>query len=455
MQQSHPPLEGSWPQAPATQLSFATASSVVAAQAAAVLSNSVFERQECDLSETLGRVLAAAVIADRDQPPFPRVTRDGFALRAQDVANGRPLRVVGQLRAGEPWLPERLALAAGEAVEIMTGAVLPPGADAVLMVEHAEEITIGQLGEETEGRQRSRSILPRSGRTVVAGENVVPQGSEARQGEILLEPGTRLQPEKIALAASCGLRSLLVYQLPNVAILSTGDELRELASPLPGSDAAEAGIRSHQIYDSNGHALAALVRQAGAIPLRQPSARDEKGDLTARIRRALKVAPLLLLTGGVSMGRYDLVEEIFAGLGAEFFFTGVKMQPGKPVVFGRVPVGDDLPARFFFGLPGNPISAMVTFRTFVQPVLAAMAGERHWQPRIALARLAAELRCKSGLTRFLPAHLDTTQSIPTATPVQSQGSGDLAANARANCYVIVPEDCEVVAVQEMVRVLLL
>jgi molybdopterin molybdotransferase len=145
---------------------------------------------------------------------------------------------------------------------------------------------------------------------------------------------------------------------------------------------------------------------------------------------------------------------VLAGFGAEFFFTGVRMQPGKPVVFGRLPASYGLPARFFFGLPGNPISAMITFRAFVQPILAAMAGERHWQPSIALAVLATELRHKPGLTRFIPAYLDTTQSMPLATPVRSQGSGDMAANTRANCYVIAPEDCEMLSPHQTVRVLL-
>ena len=336
---------------------------------------------------------------------------------------------------------DRPPLREGEAIEIMTGAPLPPGADAVLMVEHAQEISDGTY----------RSIMPHSGRTLTAGENIVPQGGEARQGQTVLEAGTRVQAKEIALAASCGLGSVLVYQTPKVAILATGDELAEPSGSTPG---AGGSIPSHQIYDSNSYSLAALVRQAHAIPLRQRAARDQTEDLTECIRQSLKVAPLLLLTGGVSMGRYDLVEEVFAGLGAEFFFTGVKMQPGKPVVFGRVPAGDDVPSRFFFGLPGNPVSAMVTFRVFVEPLLAAMAGERHWQPRIASASLATEVRVKPGLTRFPPAHLDTLQAIPTVTPVHSQGSGDLAANARANCYLIVPDDCEILPARQTVRVLL-
>ncbi len=441
----------SWPRRTASPISFDEALSLVAAHSAAVLSGPTPEIEECELSKALGGVLASNIVADRDQPPFNRATRDGFAVRAQDVAGGTAIRVVGQIHAGEPWPPERASLLPGEAIEIMTGASLPPGADAVLMVENAQEISAAQSEGRAAKNGDSHSILPAFGRTLTVGENVVSRGSEARQGEILLEAGARLGPEEIALVASCGLRSIRLYQAPKVAILATGDELVE---PSTLSSRPEAGIASHQIYDSNSHSLAALVRQAHGVPVRQRAARDEPGDLTTCVRNGLEAAPLLLLTGGVSMGRYDLVEEVLANLGAEFFFTGVKMQPGKPVVFGRVPGGGGIPARYFFGLPGNPVSTMVTFRVFVEPLLAALAGERHWQPRIALVTLATEYRCKPGLTRFLPAHLDTARRNPTVVLVRNHGSGDLAANARANCYVIVPEDCEVLAAQQTVRVLL-
>ncbi|MHB1674447.1 MAG: molybdopterin molybdotransferase MoeA [Acidobacteriaceae bacterium] len=456
MQKNRPPISSS--RVTDVPVSFAEASSLVAEQCAAILAAHACETVRCDLLRALGRRLAAPLIADRDQPPFPRVTRDGFAVRAQDLATGMPLRVVGQLRAGEPWPSENPPLVAGEAVEIMTGAPLPPGADAVLMVEHAQE-NQREFGRDIGAEAPlQRFVLPHAGRTLAAGENVVPQGSEARRGDVLLEPGSRLGPEQVALAASCGFLAIPVYARPSVAILATGDELVE-ASALPALNEANPGDRqpsipSHQIYDSNSHALAALVQQAGATALRQRPALDRLDDLNASIRQGLHAAPLLLLTGGVSMGKFDLVEEALAGMGAEFFFTGVKMQPGKPVVFGRVPATNDRPARYFFGLPGNPVSAMVTFRVFVEPLLAALAGERNWQPNIALAKLASELRVKPGLTRFLPAHLDASPQVPTATPIRTQGSGDLAANARANCYLIVPDDCEVLASDRMVRVLL-
>lgn len=443
---------------PAAPISFPEACSIVSEKAAAIQANRISEAANCDLMDALGRRLAVALIADRDQPPFPRVTRDGFAVRAKDVNSETVLRVIGQVRAGEAWPAGNPHIASGEAVEIMTGAPLPPGADAVLMVEHVQELASESGGAASGEARLSRFVRPIPGRTLSSGENVVPEGSEARRGDILLEPGCRLGPEQIGLAASCGFLSLPVFPKPNVAILATGDELVDATARAETftkiSDPSPAAIQPHQIYDSNSHALAALVQEAGGTALRQRPARDDRDDLAACIREGLQSAPLLLLTGGVSMGKFDLVEEVLSGMGAEFFFTGVKMQPGKPVVFGRVSSDGDQSERYFFGLPGNPVSTMVTFRVFVEPVLAALAGERNWQPNLVMAKLIADVRTKTGLTRFLPAHLDTVVPLPTVSPVRTQGSGDLAANARANCYLIVPEDCDFLSANQMVRVLL-
>jgi molybdopterin molybdotransferase len=431
---------------------FAEACTIIAAHASDILTAGGFDAEDCELAGALGRRLAVPLIADRDQPPFARVTRDGYAVRAADLKSNVSLRVIGQIRAGEAWPSGNPPVAVGETVEIMTGAPLPPGTDAVLMVEHAYERDGG--GE----APLQRFVLPLAGRTLDPGENVVPQGSEARRGDILLEPGWRLGPEQIALAASCGFRSLSVYARPNVAVLATGDELVDASastgSPKTVAQNQRTAIQTHQIYDSNSHALAALVQQTGGTALRQLPVRDRLDDLATSIRLGLQAAPLLLLTGGVSMGKFDLVEEVLAGMGAEFFFTGVKMQPGKPIVFGRVPATTNRPARYFFGLPGNPVSTMVTFRVFVEPLLAALAGERNWQPKIAMANLAVEFRTKPGLTRFVPAQLETSTVVPSVTPMRTQWSGDLAANARANCYVIVPDDRELLSANQMVRVLL-
>lgn len=373
----------------------------------------------------LNRVLAEPVTADRDQPPFDRSTRDGFALRAQDA--GDPLTVIGQIRAGERW--SRASLERGQAIEIMTGAPVPTGADAVAMVEHVE--------------QNGDSLYLAEGRLLKAGENIVPRGSEARAGDVVLGRGTTIAAAEIALAAACGRIGLFVYRRPRVAIVATGDELVEL-DETPGDQ---------QIRNSNSYGLAALVAEAGAEAVRLPIARDRRDDLERIILEA-RSSDLLLLSGGVSMGKYDLVEEVLHAMSAEFFFTGVRMQPGKPVVFGRLPASGDLSAQYFFGLPGNPISTQVTFHCFVAPLLRAMAGAIASPPRFAQATLAEDVAAKPGLTRVLPSRLIHDRSNPEVRIVAWQGSGDLAANARANCYAVFPADKEQFRAGDVITVLL-
>jgi molybdopterin molybdotransferase len=315
------------------------------------------------------------------------------------------------------------------AVEIMTGAPMPEGADAVVMVEHVE-----QLGG---------AIRLTEGRTVRAGENIVVRGSEARQGEDLLAVGTVMGAAEIALAAACGRGELKVYRKPVVAIVATGDELVELDSP----------VEEQQIRNSNSYGLAVMVAEAGGSAERLATARDLREEISERVAEGRK-GDLLLLSGGVSMGKYDLVEEVLAEFGAEFFFTGVKMQPGKPVVFGRLPARGEFPAQFFFGLPGNPISTQVTFHCFVGPLLRAMSGAAVEGPRFVQATLAEEVAGKTGLMRVLPARLTTERVRPEVRVVGWQGSGDLAANARANCYAVLPPERERFAVGDVITILL-
>jgi molybdopterin molybdotransferase len=371
------------------------------------------------------RVLAAAVSADREQPPFDRSTRDGFAVRTSDFGNGA-LRVVGQVRAGEQWQGD--ALPSGSAIEIMTGAPVPEGADAVVMVEYVE--------------RADGAIRPSAGRTIRTGENIVRRGSEARTGEAVLPMGTVIGGAEIALAASCGYSSLTVFRRPRVAIVATGDELVEIdATPEP-----------QQIRNSNSYGVAALVVRAGGEAEQLPIAPDRRPELEAIIGRA-RSSDLMLLSGGVSMGEYDLVEEVLETLGAEFFFTGAKMQPGKPVVFGRLPAANGKSAQYFFGLPGNPVSTQVTFHCFVEPLLRAMSGATHG-PRFAQATLVEEAKGKPGLMQILPARLTSDRLRPEVRLVSWQGSGDLAANARANCYAVLPPDKERFAVGDVITILL-
>jgi molybdopterin molybdotransferase len=385
-----------------------------------------------DLAAASGRVLAEPVIADRDQPPFPRSTRDGYACRAEEAAAHGWLRMAGATRAGAaPSGPVQ----PGTAWEIMTGAPVPSGADAVVMLENMKT---------EEGRIRLRSS-----RSIEAGENIVARGAEALAGTQVLAAGTRLGPAQIALAAAFGYASVPVFARPRVAILTTGDELVPVdATPGPG-----------QIRNSNAPMLAALVAAAGGEPCLLPVAADDPQALDSALGRAART-DLLLITGGVSAGKFDLVEDALARAGAEFHFTGVRIQPGKPVVFGELlRSSGDAGARIqpFFGLPGNPISSAVTCLLFAAPVMAALSGSLELGPRFSLARLAADCKGKPPLTRFVPAFCTfggAPEQMPEVATVAWQGSGDLAAFARTNCFLCVPDDAERLQAGAIVRILL-
>jgi molybdopterin molybdotransferase len=309
----------------------------------------------------------------------------------------------------------------------MTGAPVPTGADAVAMIEHVE--AVGSAGG---GKLR---LLP--SRTLKAGENIVAQGVQAHAGEQLLPAGTALHSGQIALAAACGYTALDCFLRPRVAILTTGDELVAVeSSPAPG-----------QIRNSNAPMLAALVAETGGEPWLLPTAADNAQALDEALAQAAE-ADLLVISGGVSAGKFDLVEPALARMGARFHFTGVRIQPGKPAVFGELPRSAGSRALPFFGLPGNPVSSAVTFLLFAAPVLAALAASRESYPRFALARLVppVDRHGKPGLTRFLPAFCDfgvEAGQPPQVSFVRWHGSGDLTALARSNCFLVAPEeDCE-------------
>src|SRR5229473_3109398 len=328
--------------------------------------------------------------------------RDGYAVRAADLSQlPATLDVIAEIKAGasNKDIP---VLQPGQAATIMTGATAPPGADAVVMVEHTTHQ--GKRVQITKG--------------VAAGDNIAPVGSEAKRGERLLSPGLRLDYPAIAVAAATGRSRLLVYRKPQVGVLATGDEIVDIDVP-PGTN---------QIRNSNSYSLAAQVQAAG----------------------------------GVSMGKYDLVEQVLAEFQAEFFFTGVQIQPGKPVVFGRVPCGT--PARgqpassasytYFFGLPGNPVSTMVTFELFARPMLEALAGLTPRKLVFLNARLKSEIKTKTGLKRFLPAVLSGEFEHAEIELARWQGSGDVAAMTRANCYIVISLDRDRIAAGEWVPVLM-
>lgn len=411
----------------ASILSFEDARHVVETHASALRPHG---RELLVLLDAAGRVLAEPITADRDFPPFPRAARDGYAVRAADLATvPATLDVIGEIKAGTT---EEIGLIGpGQAASIMTGAPAPSGSDAIVMVEHTAR---------TGGRVEIR-------KSVSAGENIVSAGSEARGGDQLLSPGVCLDFAAVSIAAACGRSRVLTYAKPRVAVLSTGDEIVDV-DVQPGP---------HQIRNSNSYSLAAQIASVGGEPVFLPIAPDEPRRLTELLREGVET-DLLLIAGGVSMGKYDLVEQALSELNSEFFFTGANIQPGKPVVFGAVPgqVSDrqSHAKRYFLGLPGNPISTMVCFDLFARPLIAALAGLQQRPLALTHVRLKSAIKTKPGLRRFLPALLSGEFENCEVELVHWQGSGDLASMARSNCYVVIRPDRDNIPAGEFVPVLL-
>lgn len=370
--------------------------------------------ERAPLLAAAGRVLAERVLADRDYPPFARSVRDGFAVRAADLPG--ELHVIGETRAGESSTHE---VGAGQAIEIMTGAPMPAGADSVVMIEHTTQ-DAGKVSVQ---------------RTLRAGENVSPQACEAKQNSVLLKPGHRLGFAEIALLAAAGRTETRVFQKPQVAILATGDEIVEVhETPL-----------DYQIRNSNAQSLAVQVLRAGGCPNILPIARDRYDATRELVEQGLQY-DLLLLSGGVSAGKYDIVERVLADLGAEFYFDRVLIQPGQPLVFGKAQ------GRFFFGLPGNPASTMVTFEVFARAAVELLGGQADPMLPLLHSRLAKDFKQKTGLTRFLPACLSPDGS--EVAPLRWQGSGDVPALTRSNAFLVTEPERESWSAGDMIRVLL-
>jgi molybdopterin molybdotransferase len=447
--------------------SYEQAAAVVAEHARRIAEPPTPRVERINISSAADRILAASLSADDDQPPFPRSTRDGYACRASEASAHITLPIAGSTHAGQP--PSG-PLPKNSAWEIMTGAPVPPGADCVVMLEHVEK--------------SGDTISLAASRTIAPGDNVVAQGAQARRGDQLLASGISLGPAQIALAASCGYSTVEVFTRPRVAILTTGDELVPIdVTPGPG-----------KIRNSNASMLAALVAKFGADPIVLPTAADTAEALDAALAQAQQT-DMLLISGGVSAGKYDLVEPALARLGARFHFTGVKIQPGKPLVFGELPrnskdacVPAQEPREYkkrqgttsvvpneaqkderasapvpnpipLFGLPGNPISSAATFLLFAAPILASLAGSRDIHPRFLLAQLARDTdrKAKPGLTRFLPALCvfnPSVNALPQVATVPWQGSGDLTAFAQSNCFLVIPEDAAHLEAGSTVRILL-
>jgi molybdopterin molybdotransferase len=368
------------------------------------------------LLNALGRVLAQEIVADREYPPFDRSIRDGYAVRAADTHSGATLGCIGELKAGDT---PSTSVGRGTCIQIMTGAALPEGADAVIMVEHT---------------QRSGDTVTLD-RAVSPGQHVVPRGSEQSANKTVLAKGTPLGFAQLAAAAQVGAAQVTVYRRPAIAILSTGDEVVDFtATPGP-----------FQIRNSNSASLATQVALLHAEAVLLGNAKDTTEDLRAKISAGLQ-ADTLILSGGVSAGKYDLVEPVLREFAAEAVFDAVAIRPGKPVVFA---VCQGKPV---FGLPGNPVSTMVTFELFVRPAIELLSGACASPLPFVDATLTQGLSEKTGLTHFLPAILEYGEH-PRVTPLPWQGSGDIIAMSRANCLLVIPPDRENIEPGERVCVL--
>jgi molybdopterin molybdotransferase len=372
------------------------------------------EGETVPLAEAHGRVSAQPALADRDYPALRRSLRDGFAVRSSDVPG--TLKIRGEVRAGEG---ESAPLQPGEALEIMTGAPVPESADTVIMVEHAtrEGDTV-----RVEGKAEP-------------GQFINNQGAEAKSGSVLIPAGTTIDASHIATLAMTGHREVPVVRRPHVAILATGDEIVDL----------QAKPEAHQIRNSNSFMLASLVRTTGGEPTVLPVARDNKEALTELLQHGLE-HDMLIVSGGVSAGKYDLVKPCLRELGVVFHFERVRVQPGQPTAFGT------FSNKPVFGLPGNPGSSLITFQLFARAALDLLKGENEPVLPLLSARFEAPFRHKLGLTRFLPARLSADGQRLRHIPWQ--GSSDIPALAKANVFLVADHDRESWDIGDSIRVML-
>ncbi|HEX9868619.1 MAG TPA: gephyrin-like molybdotransferase Glp [Candidatus Tectomicrobia bacterium] len=365
------------------------------------------EREQLAVKSTLGRILADDVRAPFDIPSLPNSARDGYALRAADLLSTGSvhLRVVAEVPAGQYCDTE---IKTGEAARIFTGAPLPPGADTVVMQEHV---------------QHHDDVVEVPAGAVKAYDNVRPRGEDVETGAVVLERGTFIRPQEMGLLASLGLTSVWVNTRPRVAVISTGNEVVE---------AGEARGPA-QIFDSNRYSLIGLLEMLGVEAVDVGIIRDERDELRQAFLRASQQAHAILTSGGVSVGAYDLVRDILNELGVIDFWR-VKMRPGGPQAYGRIG-----PA-YFFGLPGNPVSAMVVFLEIVRPALWRLMGRQDWQPTCFQARLGESLRKRPGLMEFQRGILSYTERGWEVTTTGPQGSGILRSMVKGNCLIFLAEE---------------
>lgn len=376
------------------------------------------------LTAALHRVLGEEVVAGLNHPPWDNSAMDGYAVRAQDLAGASKsmpvgLEVVQEIQAGRV---SGHHLGPGQAASIMTGAPIPPGADAVVEVEET----------------RLEGTTVKIFREVSVGKNIRKRGENVREGEKTLARGSLLGAPEIGLLALLGKACIPVHRQPGVTILATGDELVDLDEP----------PHDGQIYNSNSYTLWAQVQEAGGLPRLLGIVRDNKEEFRERLRDALP-SDVVLISGAVSVGKYDFAREVMTELGVKMRFWTVAMRPGHPLVFGMHD------STLVFGLPGNPVSTMIAFEEFVRPVLLKMVGRRDLYPPVVEAVLMEPFRNHSGRTHFVRAVVEYRGGEYQVRPVGPQGSGVLMSMVKANSLMVLPADREKVEAGERVRVQLL
>jgi molybdopterin molybdotransferase len=382
----------------------------------------VLGMEKISLLDALGRVLAEDIIADRDNPPWNNSAMDGFAVRYEDIKQEHAittptvLNVIEDVPAGR--FPMK-TVGTGEAIRIMTGAPIPQGADTVLKVE------------DTEATPTSVKVF----KPEPQGANIRPQGEDVRKGECIIPKGTVLRSAEAGMLAILAKPFVFVYQRPRVAILSTGDELADL----------DERLTDEKIINSNSYGIAAAVREAGGVPHLLGIARDNPNDLKAKIRQGLN-ADILVLSGGVSMGDYDFTKAVFQELGAEMNFWKLAIRPGQPVAFGKI--GKSLA----FGLPGNPVSSMVTFEQLVRPAMLQMGGHKDLTRPVVQAIFQERFSKKPDRRHFLRGILWMERGMLMVRTTGPQGSGILTSLVKANGLIDIPIEVEKLKPGDVVNV---
>ena len=373
---------------------------------------SVLGLEKLSILDVLGRVIGEDIIAERDNPPWDNSAMDGFAVRWEDIKQEQAIQkpvtlsVIEDVPAGS--MPSK-AVGSRQAIRIMTGAPIPRGADTVLKVEDTEH---------TPESVRVFKVEPK-------GANIRPQGEDVKKGDCIIAKGTRIRPSEAGMLAILAKSFVFVHQRPRVAILSTGDELADL----------DERFSEEKIINSNSYGIAAAVQEAGGVPLLLGIARDTPAALKEKISHGLQ-ADILVLSGGVSMGDYDFTKAVFRELGAEMNFWKLAIRPGQPLAFGKIQ------GKLAFGLPGNPVSSMVTFEQLVRPALLKMSGCRSYGRPVVQAIFQETFSKRPDRRHFLRGILTREDGVFKVRTTGNQGSGILTSMVKANCLIDVPVEME-------------